>query len=525
MENTQDCGERQSDYGGSSEMPACGVSRSSDMENTQDCGERQSDYGGSSEMPACGVSRSSDMENTQDCGERQSDYGGSSEMPACGVSRSSDMENTQDCGERQSDYGGSSEMPACGVSRSSDMENTQDCGESLTDIRAPEEGDRNSSRNPGDSKARDKHGKKKKGKKNKQNKKALLSENSLTNKTSSHEGFSKEEQCVNSVPTCDKSTQTENKPTHTEATQTLPLQCTHTDKPTESKSTNTQRSTLTYKQVYEGQTSSDQSGEHKASSEEQSRDPRLLTVLTWNIDGLDVEDLRQQVPNLLAYLGKHRADVVLLQELIPPYLMILKEIMTDYEFLQGSDSGYFTGILLRKSRVELLQSNIVNYPTTEMGRNLLMATANFSGHQLCLMTSHLESVKTSSQERCNQLRRVWKRMKEAPDGQTVIFGGDTNLRDWEVKKVGGLPDSITDVWEMLGAPEDCMYTWDTVTNNNKDLPFPARLRFDRVYMRTAREGAQLRPDSMTLVGLNKLKCGRFISDHWGILCTFSFLES
>lgn len=39
----------------------------------------------------------------------------------------------------------------------------------------------------------------------------------------------------------------------------------------------------------------------------------------------------------------------------------------------GNTSGYFTGIVLRKSRVKLLQSSVVNYPTTEQGRNLLMA--------------------------------------------------------------------------------------------------------------------------------------------------------
>ncbi|KAF5905716.1 tyrosyl-DNA phosphodiesterase 2-like isoform X1 [Clarias magur] len=229
-----------------------------------------------------------------------------------------------------------------------------------------------------------------------------------------------------------------------------------------------------------------------------SRNPEQLTVLTWNIDGLDPEDGRERLKSLLLHLGKYRADVVLLQELVSPILMVLKEVMTDYEFLQGSNDGYFTGILLRRCRINLVQNSIVKYPTTEMGRNLLMAEVNLTGHQICFMTSHLESLKANSQERLNQLRRVWKRMREAPDSQTVIFGGDTNLRDWEMKKLGGLPDGITDVWEVLGEPEDCKYTWDTVNNNNKEIPFSARLRFDRVYMRAAREGAQLRPDTMTL---------------------------
>lgn len=173
------------------------------------------------------------------------------------------------------------------------------------------------------------------------------------------------------------------------------------------------------------------------------------------------------------------------------------------------------------------------------------------------MTSHLESCKASSQERLNQLRRVWKWMKEAPQDHTAIFGGDTNLRDWEVvydtnmclpwcsqnqnsilcqnamlgcltcllwqvKKLGGLPDGISDVWEMLGEPEESRYTWDTSINDNNEIPNSIRLRFDRLFLRAAAEGAKLQPENMTLIGLEKLKCDCFISDHWGILCTFKF---
>ncbi|XP_027005695.2 tyrosyl-DNA phosphodiesterase 2 [Tachysurus fulvidraco] len=365
--------------------------------------------------------------------------------------------------------------------------------------------------------------KKKKRVRNKQSAERASTDKIVTQHDTSHEPSGKEKQHIFLQANCDQSTQTETPKNifKDQATQTIPLEHILTQT-SESKSTQTQPARLSYKQLYESQASvnEDQDG-----SPDQCRNPEQLTVLTWNIDGLDPEDLRERIPSLLLHLGKYRADVVLLQELVPPYMKILKEIMTDYEFLAGSDDGYFTGILLRRCRMELVQSNIVKYPTTEMGRNLLMAEVNFSGHQLCFMTSHLESCKTSSQERMNQMRRVWKRMREAPESQTVIFGGDTNLRDREVKNLGGLPDDITDVWEMLGEPEDCKYTWDTVNNNNKDLPFSARLRFDRVYMRAAREGAQLQPDSMTLVGLNRLTCGRFTSDHWGILCKFSFKSS
>lgn len=60
---------------------------------------------------------------------------------------------------------------------------------------------------------------------------------------------------------------------------------------------------------------------------------------------------------------------------------------------------------------------------------------DFKGQKFCLMTSHLESCKGHAEERMKQLRVVMQRMREAPDDVTVLFGGDTNLRDTEVSRV------------------------------------------------------------------------------------------
>lgn len=48
------------------------------------------------------------------------------------------------------------------------------------------------------------------------------------------------------------------------------------------------------------------------------------------------------------------------------------------------------------------------------------------------MTSHLESTRGHAKERVNQFKMVLKKMQEAPESATVIFAGDTNLRDYEV---------------------------------------------------------------------------------------------
>ncbi|XP_040909326.1 tyrosyl-DNA phosphodiesterase 2 [Toxotes jaculatrix] len=251
-------------------------------------------------------------------------------------------------------------------------------------------------------------------------------------------------------------------------------------------------------------------------------DDGKLSLISWNVDGLDTDNLAERARGLCSYLVLYTPDVVFLQELIPPYVQYLKKRAVSYLIIEGGDDGYFTGIMLKRSRVKLLESETVTYPTTQMMRNLLVAQVDFKGQRICLMTSHLESCKGHAGERMKQLRVVMQRMKEAPDNVTVLFGGDTNLRDTEVAKVG-LPSSVCDVWEQLGKQEHCRYTWDTKTNNNKTVPYVSRCRFDRVYLRpaTMEEVPRLVPDHMALVGLEKLDCGRYTSDHWGIYCSFS----
>ncbi|XP_045908078.1 tyrosyl-DNA phosphodiesterase 2-like [Micropterus dolomieu] len=259
--------------------------------------------------------------------------------------------------------------------------------------------------------------------------------------------------------------------------------------------------------------------ENPSEEEENSK----LSLISWNVDGLDGEEQPERMRSLCSYLISHSPDVVFLQELIPSYSRFMKkQLAAKYNFIEGGTINYFTGILLKKSRITLLDSEIVAYPTTQMQRNLLVAQVLFKGQKLCLMTSHLESCEPNAAERMRQLRLVMKRMTEAPGDVTVLFGGDTNLTDDEVTEVG-LPGCVCDVWEQLGEAEHCRYTWDPQVNTNKNIQFKRQFRFDRLYQRPAAQDGvpQLEPDSMALIGLEKLECGRFTSDHWGILCTFS----
>lgn len=259
---------------------------------------------------------------------------------------------------------------------------------------------------------------------------------------------------------------------------------------------------------------------HKPPEEEEDDDK--LSLISWNVDGLDTDNLAERARGLCSIIVLYTPDVVFLQELIPPYVQYLKKRAVSYLIIEAGEEGYFTGMMLKRSRVKFLESEVVAYPTTQMMRNLLVAQVEFKGHKLCLMTSHLESCKGHAEERMKQLRVVMRRMTEAPDDVTVLFGGDTNLRDPEVAKVG-LPTGVCDIWERLGKQEHCRYTWDTKANSNKAARYVSRCRFDRVYVRPATKDCvpRLAPDHMALVGLEKLDCGRYTSDHWGIYCSFS----
>ncbi|NWQ79481.1 TYDP2 phosphodiesterase, partial [Columbina picui] len=255
----------------------------------------------------------------------------------------------------------------------------------------------------------------------------------------------------------------------------------------------------------------------------QQEDDSSFSLITWNIDGLDLGNLKERARGICSYLALYSPDVVFLQEVVQPHLHLLEIKASNYTVIPGNIDGYFTVIMLKKSRVKILKREIIPFPTTSMMRNLLVVHVSISGNELCLMTSHLESTKDHSKERMKQLKIVLNRMQKESESTTVIFGGDTNLRDSEVAKLGNLPNNIMDIWEFLGKPQHCRYTWDTHSNTNLNAEYKCKLRFDRIYFRPAADGGHFIPRSMDLIGLEKLDCGRFPSDHWGLLCKFDVI--
>ena len=193
-----------------------------------------------------------------------------------------------------------------------------------------------------------------------------------------------------------------------------------------------------------------------------------------------------------------------------------------YEVRTLTQNGYFNVIMfLKKSPIELIgELDGWLFPSSEMQRHYISQKIRIHGKSVIVMTSHLESLKDSAGERQNQLKQCFKMMTESPNDTNFIFAGDLNMRAEDLKKVGGIPPKITDAWETTGENPDTKFTWDLELNDNKRFPnCKPRARFDRMYFKRS----QLNPVQcidFELVGLKKLSCGMFPSDHFGILGKF-----
>ncbi|XP_064488700.1 tyrosyl-DNA phosphodiesterase 2-like [Ornithodoros turicata] len=253
-----------------------------------------------------------------------------------------------------------------------------------------------------------------------------------------------------------------------------------------------------------------------------------LKLVSWNIDGLNDLHLAARMTSICRIIRNLNVDIVFLQEVIPPLIDLISQNFVDYEVINGNSEGYFTTTLLRKCSVHYVSHSVLEFSSTKMERNLTCTQVNFNNHAMLLMNTHLESMGYSSEVRKTQLKKCFRHCVRQPQASSVIFGGDTNLRDHEIQSIGGLPTGIEDIWETCGRSPASSYTWDMTLNDNLDWAHGAtrpRCRFDRIYLRQS-QPPYLKPATFNLIGQNRMEVLRcFPSDHWGLLCEFSVMQA
>lgn len=261
---------------------------------------------------------------------------------------------------------------------------------------------------------------------------------------------------------------------------------------------------------------------------ENDPEPNRIRLMSWNIDGLCEKAKQKRTQAVCDIINKESPHVVFLQEVIPETLDILTKRCPTYHVIEAANEEYFTAVMLKVGVVQVKASKVIPFTNSLMLRTLQKIECTVKGVKFLLMTSHLESTKEHSKERKNQLKIALQHLVNASHDETVLFGGDLNLRDQEIKDIQGLPDEVFDLWQVTGSRKEAEFTWDMSRNSNLEWKgkFKPRCRFDRIYIRHCRPKSVVVPKYFELVGLEKVpSCGLFPSDHWGILSHFDKKEA
>lgn len=254
-------------------------------------------------------------------------------------------------------------------------------------------------------------------------------------------------------------------------------------------------------------------------------------LCTWNIDGLDESNIEDRVQSICPMLASLQPDVILLQEVTLPILNKLEILLKSAGYLNMEKARpsvpYFVMILVRNN---IVARDYRRFDYTSMDsrsmmcRDITSLKISYSGGDIMIMTSHLESCKESSSRRCSQLIECFEEMR-THDGP-VIFGGDLNLRDAEANKVlmsmKGKSFSIIDCWEAMGSDSKHRFTWFLPGNPS------VHARFDRVYFNCHNDAkltsfSLFANQSSAESCIQKLGSSIPLSDHCGVMVEFALI--
>jgi tyrosyl-DNA phosphodiesterase 2 len=250
--------------------------------------------------------------------------------------------------------------------------------------------------------------------------------------------------------------------------------------------------------------------------------PQKLRLLSYNIYFGD-ESMSERTLGIMADIGRFRPDAVGLQEVTSFSEAIIKEEAEKlgYKYISSNTErkqSYFCGLLIA-ARCGVVKTWRHNYTKSTMDRHYLAATFNLPDCSIpiTIATSHLESMQPNTRIRMDQLRETFRSLhSEAPAG-AHIFLGDMNLEDGDLATdPSAIPPTVVDVWEALGRDSETEITWDM--DSNDIFLYETRgvkRRYDRMYA-----AGYVTPTRLHLIGKERLPCGLFPSDHWGLVADF-----
>ncbi|VDM53675.1 unnamed protein product [Angiostrongylus costaricensis] len=241
-----------------------------------------------------------------------------------------------------------------------------------------------------------------------------------------------------------------------------------------------------------------------------------VSLVSWNIDGLDGNNLSTRMKGVYKIVNNLNPDFVFLQEVVGRELSTINRFSKLYNIFYSNEGYlYFTAILVSKM-FEVDSHNVIHYQNSGMGRTLQVLEGKIGQQKVFLLNTHLESMKEHSKIRFYFFKLCMEKICDIISSHPnclLFFGGDLNIRDAEVSNI---PRGLADAWVAAGGSKETEFTWDTRKNDNKRA-FGARSRFDRIFWY-----GPLHRVKFSLAGQQRIRsCLCFPSDHWAIHCEFS----
>ncbi|CAI4222393.1 unnamed protein product [Auanema sp. JU1783] len=241
-----------------------------------------------------------------------------------------------------------------------------------------------------------------------------------------------------------------------------------------------------------------------------------ITVMSWNIDGLDARSIRTRMMAVYKIVKMHNPDFLFLQEVVEREIEHIQKLEKFYKIYYANRGAlYFTAILVSRA-FEVENHEVIHYRNSGMMRTLQIVKGFIGEQVVFLLNTHLESMAEHSDKRKEQFAQCMEKVKDiikANPNSLLFFGGDLNIRDHEISNV---PRGLADAWVAAGADRKTEFTWDTRLNDNKSA-HGARKRFDRIFWY-----GPLKKVQFSLQGQSRIRsCLCFPSDHWAVLCNFS----
>lgn len=219
----------------------------------------------------------------------------------------------------------------------------------------------------------------------------------------------------------------------------------------------------------------------------------MLRVLSWNVDGLSERGINIRTKKMLEEVLAIRPDIFMIQEVSYGNGEQIVDTLhsAGYKFAMNDEAPYFCALAWNSNTIESVKCLNSPFPQTNQFRELLIGHFKFKGRNIVALTSHFESMKESAAIRKEQARVTRDIMQSLRDGKRselcpvvpdlIIFGGDTNLRESEMKSITNVHPTLKDAWIESGSQKHTQFTWDTMKNKNLNVPFVSQIRFDQFW--------------------------------------------